>query len=165
MASKVNFTNNTAELEAFIPKSRILKEIGGEEEWEMKYIEPVIGENDLMKDVETKNKIQAERDAIAVEFEKATIAWIENKASDEVRKKREDLRISLENNYWKLDPYIRARSFYDRAGLIQPEGKIEFYPTAAKETAVPKTAVVETKEVAAAPPAVAPQETTSDDID
>lgn len=152
-------------MEAFIPKSRILKELGGEEDWELKYIEPVIGENDLMKDVETKNKIQSERDAIAVEFEKATIAWIENKASDEVRKKREDLRISLENNYWKLDPYIRARSFYDRAGLIQPEGKIQFYPTAAKDSAVPVATVAETKEVAAVPAAVATKETSADDID
>ncbi|KFY75744.1 hypothetical protein V499_04300 [Pseudogymnoascus sp. VKM F-103] len=165
VASKVNFTNSTADMEAFIPKSRILKELGGEEDWELKYIEPVIGENDLMKDVETKNKIQSERDAIAVEFEKATIAWIENKASDEVRKKREDLRISLENNYWKLDPYIRARSFYDRAGLIQPEGKIQFYPTAAKDSAVPVATVAETKEVAAVPAAVATKETSADDID
>ena len=169
MASKVNFTNSTADMEAFVEKSRILKEIGGDEDWELKYIEPVIGENDLMKDVETKKKIQSERDAIGTEFEKATIAWIENKASDDVRKKRQDLKISLEQNYWKLDPYIRARSYYDRAGLIQPGGKIDFYPTAAKATTVPETKVPETIKAVAAPPAAAPKnapvETTPDDID
>ncbi|KFY49862.1 hypothetical protein V496_09744 [Pseudogymnoascus sp. VKM F-4515 (FW-2607)] len=172
VASKVNFTNNTADLEAFIEKSRILKELGGDEDWEMKYIEPVIGENDLMKDVETKTKIQSERDALGKEFEKATIAWIENKTSEAIKKKREELRISLQQNYWKLDPYIRARSYYDRTGLIQPGGKIQFYPTTAKEAAVPETTVAPTTEVAAAPPAAAPAapkkipvETSSDDID
>ncbi|KFZ22654.1 hypothetical protein V502_02856 [Pseudogymnoascus sp. VKM F-4520 (FW-2644)] len=170
VANKVNFTNNTADMEAFIEKSRIIKEIGGEEDWEMKYIEPVIGENDLMKDVETKNKIQSERDAIAGEFEKATIAWIEDRASKkDLRKKREDLTVTLTENYWKLDPYIRARSYYDRAGLIQPGGNIQFYPTAAKETTVPETKVPAATEVAAGPPAAASKdayvETTSDDID
>lgn len=159
-------------MEAFIEKSRILKEIGGDEDWELKYIEPVIGENDLMKDVETKTKIQSERDALGKEFEKATIAWIENKTSEDIKKKREELRTSLEQNYWKLDPYIRARSYYDRAGLIQPGGKIQFYPTTAKEAGVPETTVAATTEVAAAPPAAAPAapkkapvETNSDDID
>ncbi|OBT68959.1 hypothetical protein VE03_01262 [Pseudogymnoascus sp. 23342-1-I1] len=170
VASKVNFTNSTADMEAFVEKSRILKEIGGDEDWELKYIEPVIGENDLMKDVETKNKIQSEREALGKEFEKTTIAWIENKTSEDIKKKREELRTSLEQNYWKLDPYIRARSYYDRAGLIQPGGKIQFYPTTAKEAAVPEAKVAETTEVAAAPPAaVAPKnipvETSSDDID
>lgn len=169
MANKVNFTNSTADMEAFIEKSRILKELGGDEDWKLNYLEPVIGENDLMKDVETKNKIQSERDAIANEFEKATIEWIENRASGDVRKRREDLRSSLRENYWKLDPYIRARSFYDRAGLIQPGGHIQFYPTAANETAVPETTVPATTEVAAAAPAAAPKnahvETTSDDLD
>ncbi|KFY47285.1 hypothetical protein V495_02032 [Pseudogymnoascus sp. VKM F-4514 (FW-929)] len=165
VANKVNFTNNTADMEAFIEKSRILKELGGDEDWELKYLEPVIGENDLMKDVETKNKIQSERDAIANEFEKATIEWIENRTGEDVRKRREELRKSLGANYWKLDPYIRARSFYDRAGLIQPGGNIQFYPSAAKETTAPAT----TTEAAAATPAAAPKvahaETTSDDLD
>lgn len=169
VANKVNFTNNTADMEAFIEKSRIIKEIGGEEDWEMKYIEPVIGENDLMKDVETKNKIQSERDAIAGEFEKATIAWIEDRASKDLRRKREDLTVTLTENYWKLDPYIRARSYYDRAGLIKPGGNIQFYPTAAKETTVPEAKVPAATEVAAAPPAAASKdahvETTPDDID
>ncbi|KFY24655.1 hypothetical protein V493_05130 [Pseudogymnoascus sp. VKM F-4281 (FW-2241)] len=169
VASKVNFTNTTEDMEAFIEKSRIIKEVGGDEDWEMKYIEPVIGENDLMKDVETKKKIQSERDAIAGDFEKATIAWIEDRASKDVRKKREDLTATLVENYWKLDPYIRARSYYDRAGLIQPEGNIQFYPTVAKESAVPKTTVAETAEVAAPPPAAASKdahvETSSNDID
>lgn len=169
MANKVNFTNNTADMEAFIEKSRILKELGGDEDWELKYLEPVIGENDLMKDVETKNKIQSERDAIANEFEKATIEWIENRTSEDVRKRREELRKSLGANYWKLDPYIRARSFYDRAGLIQPGGNIQFYPTAAKETTVPATTTEAPAATPAAAPAAAPKvahaETTSDDLD
>ncbi|KFY17875.1 hypothetical protein V492_00335 [Pseudogymnoascus sp. VKM F-4246] len=169
VASKVNFTNSTADMEAFIEKSKIIKELGGDEDWELKYLEPVIGENDLMKDVETKNKIQSERDALGKEFEKATIAWIENKASEDARKRRVDLGASLEQNYWKLDPYIRARSFYDRAGMIQPGGKVQFYPDATKEATAPKAVVPETSEVAAAPPAAASKaatvETTSNDID
>ena len=36
----------------------------------------------------------------------------------------------LAENYWKLDPYIRARSLYDRSGVLGAAGKLEFYPSA-----------------------------------
>lgn len=152
-------------MEAFIEISRIPRDVGGDEDWELQYIEPVIGENVLMKDVETKKKIQSERDRIADEYEKATIAWIEDSASEDARKKRSDLRTSLKENYWKLDPYIRSRSYYDRAGIIPPGGNIQFYPSLDKSSTA-----LETTKVATAPPPVtaskdAHVETSSDDID
>lgn len=36
-------------------------------------------------------------------------------------------------NYWKLDPFIRAKSLLDRIGVIQDGGKIVFYPNEAGE--------------------------------
>jgi hypothetical protein len=39
----------------------------------------------------------------------------------------------LREQYWVLDPYIRARSLYDRLNIIQGGGKIEFYPESEKK--------------------------------
>lgn len=132
VASKVQFTNNDAELEAFVPRSRIITELGGEEDWAFKYIEPVPGENDKMKDVETRDRLVKERSLIVDNFEKGTLDWIHGEGDSEaVKRKRNEIANTLKEDYWKLDPYIRARSYYDRAGLINPGGKIQFYPAAA----------------------------------
>lgn len=164
VANKVHFTNNVDEMETFIEKSRIPKDLGGEEDWELKFMEPVIGENDRMKDVGAKQKIQSERDEIVDEFEKTTITWIENSTNEELKKKRYDLRLSLMQNYWKLDPYVRSRSYYDRIGLIQPGGHLQFYPTSEKADPVPEATLVP----AAVPAAVSNGhnvETSADDVD
>ena len=34
--------------------------------------------------------------------------------------KRHELAIKLVDAYWKMDPYVRARSFYDKLGLVSP---------------------------------------------
>jgi CRAL/TRIO domain len=52
VASKIHFTRSVADLEQFIPKSQIVKELEGDDQWEYKYVEPVPGENDIMKDTE-----------------------------------------------------------------------------------------------------------------
>jgi len=65
VASKIHFTRSVEELEEFIPRSQILKELGGDEDWEYNYIEPVEGEDDLLNDTTRLEKLQAERDDIA----------------------------------------------------------------------------------------------------
>jgi CRAL/TRIO domain len=138
VASKVHFTNNVEEMEEFVPKSQIPKDLGGDENWSYHYVEPTANENETMKDTETRDKLLAERQNIAKEYEKATLEWIDHSSpseASEIKSTRHKLAAVLKEDYWKLDPYIRARSLYDRIGMIQPGGKICFYPIS--ETAIP----------------------------
>jgi hypothetical protein len=140
VASKVHFTNNVEEMEEFVPRSHILKDLGGDENWSYHYVEPAPNENETMKDTETRDKLLAERQNIVKEYEKATVEWIDHSTPSEAletKATRHKLADVLKEDYWKLDPYIRARSLYDRIGMIQPGGKICFYPTSQAATVVP----------------------------
>ncbi|KAM0324532.1 hypothetical protein ACHAQA_007917 [Verticillium albo-atrum] len=151
VASKVHFTNNMKEMQEFIEPSRITKELEGQEDWEYKYVEPVPGENDRMKDTATRDKLLEGRELLIQEWEATTLRWIVTGGSAEgaaVQAEREELAGKLRADYWAVDPYLRARSLYDRIGVIQDGGKINFYPTAAPP-----------------PPAAAPVETSADDVD
>jgi len=131
VASKVNFTNSATDLEEFIARDHILKELGGEEDWTYQYIEPVVGENSKMADTETKERLLNERQKLVDKYEQATLDWIENSNAptvSDVKTERNRLANELREDYWRLDPYVRARTVYDRMGMIQEGGKIQFYP-------------------------------------
>ncbi|GAD93034.1 CRAL/TRIO domain protein [Paecilomyces variotii No. 5] len=134
VAAKVNFTNSVQDLEQFIPRDRIIKELGGDEDWEYKYIEPVAGENDRMKDTATRDKLIAKRQELADEVQAATLSWVAagkagNKDLENAEKaKRDSLIHRLREEYWELDPYVRARTVMDRAGNLIEGGKVQFYP-------------------------------------
>lgn len=133
VAAKVHFTNGRSGLEEFIAPSQIPKELDGDENWEYKYIEPVENENAAMNDTATRDKILGERHALVKEFEEATKAWLREGVSasgEQARETRDSIAIQMKDNYWKLDPYIRARSLYDRQGVIGVNGAINFYPYA-----------------------------------
>jgi hypothetical protein len=118
-------------MEEFVPRNHIPKDFGGDENWTYQYIEPVAGENELMNDTATRDKLLAEREKIVRAYEEATLDWIGHSNGAEasaIKEKRHNLAASLKDDYWKLDPYVRARSMHDRVGMIQPGGKIEFYP-------------------------------------
>jgi hypothetical protein len=117
-------------------------DLGGDENWSYHYVEPAANENEVMKDTETRDKLLAGRENIAKDYEKATIEWIDHSApseATEIKANRHKLAADLKEDYWKLDPYIRARSLYDRIGMIQPGGKTCFYPTV-QPTTVASTA-------------------------
>lgn len=38
-------------------------------------------------------------------------------------------------NYWGLDKYLRAKTYYDRVGMLSKNGTVNFYPTAEKKEA------------------------------
>ena len=125
MASKVHFTKNVEELEAFVERSHILKELGGDDNWTYEYVEPRPGENDQMNDSATRGRLLDERAVNVKDFENLTQEWIE--APRVVEQKRNELAERLRSGYWQLDPYIRARSLYDRTGVIQEGGRIQHY--------------------------------------
>lgn len=126
VAAKVHFTSNFTELTEFVDKSRAMKELEGEEDWEYKYVEPREGENDRMKDTAKKEEILKDREVLVKEYENSTLRWIEG--DKDQSEKRKDIAAGLARNYWQLDPYVRARTLYDRLGVLGPEGKLDFYP-------------------------------------
>ncbi|EXJ60368.1 hypothetical protein A1O7_04520 [Cladophialophora yegresii CBS 114405] len=145
VAGKVHFTSNVDDLEKFIPRSRIIKELDGDENWEYKYIEPVPGENDTMKEEEPRKAVEAERDAEVREYQRMTFEWISKgtgREAEKLKEERHTLARKLNDNYWKLDKYVRARTYYDRTGMIGPDGTINFYPPTASagSSNVPKIA-------------------------
>ena len=119
------------ELEQFVPRSHISKDLGGDEDWTYEYLEPQPGEDSRLHDDTTKDRLLHEREKVVKEFEKATSAWIVGTRSEETRSsigdRRDDLATSLRDGYWQLDPYLRARTVYDRAGVIKPGGQLDFY--------------------------------------
>ncbi|KAF4622678.1 hypothetical protein G7Y89_g14351 [Cudoniella acicularis] len=137
VASKVQFTNNIQEMEQYVPSNHIIKELDGAEDWAYRYIEPVPGENDAMKDTDTRDKLLREREVSVQDYEKATLEWIHATTTDlsSIKETRNSVANALRDGYWVLDPYVRARSYYDRVGMISAGGKPRFYPEPTPTTA------------------------------
>ncbi|KAK3290761.1 CRAL-TRIO domain-containing protein [Chaetomium fimeti] len=156
VANKVHFTNNAKEMEEFIPLKHIPKDLEGEEDWTYQYAEPAEGENAPLADAATRDRLLAAREALYKEYEAAVLEWIASGADQakaaEIKTRRNAIAARLREDYWNVDPYVRARSYYDRIGVLLPGGKLDWYPE-------PK---------AAAAPAAAPApavETADDDVD
>lgn len=145
VASKVHFISGAKELEKLIPGEHIIKELGGQEDWEYKYIEPIPGENDRLKDTETRHKLLTERMNLGDDLYKATAEWISGNKSDDLLNRRKEIVVKLRDNYWEVDPYIRARSLMDRTGVIQEGGKIDFYPSTKAPSKVNEKAEIVTE--------------------
>lgn len=154
VASKVHFTNNVDDLQEFIPRSQIISELGGDEKWEYKYIEPVPGENAAMEDMTKRKDLMAQRQKQVEEYEHKTFEWLQGK---DTRSDRDAISKALAENYWQLDPHIRARHLLDRTGVIQPGGALDYYPSEASKK-IPTKAPPTTN----GPPAVA---ASADDVD
>jgi hypothetical protein len=132
VAAKVNFTRSLEDLEEFIPRDRISKELGGNEDWSYSYVEPSPDENSRMSDEAAQHTLLADREEIIKEFETITMKWISPSTGiaekADILAKRNGLAEQLRENYWQLDPYIRARTIYDRIGVLNDGGEIKFYP-------------------------------------
>lgn len=106
----------------------------------------------------------AARARLYKEYEEATLQWIQNPEGEkaaEIKTRRESIAARLREDYWNIDPYLRARSYYDRIGVLQPGGGLNWYPEGKAEGANGAAA-------AAAPPAAASApavETSADDVD
>lgn len=149
IAAKVQFTSSADDLTKFIDRSKLPKGVGGDENWEYKYIEPKEGENDRMEDTTTRDALLRERLQIGEEFLTATAEWNDAaKAKDKTKvqtaaSQRTFLAERLRVNHWKTDPYTRARLYLDRAGVIQEGGKVDFYPTEVTTNGTSKASAVE----------------------
>ena len=128
VAAKIHFTKDLKELEEYVPKKQIPKELGGDDPWEYTYVESRAEENALLKDKGTKNRLLDERAKVIKEYEVATQKWVHDSKQEGILKERAELTERLRQGYWELDPYVRARSLYDRTGIIQRGGHIDYYP-------------------------------------
>lgn len=139
VAAKVHFTKSVDDLEVFIPRAQIVRELGGDEEWAYRYVEPVEGEDGMMEHVAARQSLEGERSKDVQGFQEKTFAWLAGASNDsavlELGKERDELAKRLNQNYWMLDPYIRARSLYDRQGVIGRGGAVDFYPEQRKSRA------------------------------
>ena len=132
VAGKVHFTNDLKELEEYIEPSNIMKELGGPDQWGYNYLEPQLDENKVMQHNETRQQLQAQRQELAKKYEEVVLEWIGEgtstegggKAADELWKRRDEIALQLRDNYWMLDPYVRARSVYDRTGELKAPGEV-----------------------------------------
>ncbi|KAF4258783.1 hypothetical protein KXV68_005167 [Aspergillus fumigatus] len=149
MVTKIHFTKSVADLAQFIHPSQIVSELGGDEDWEYEYSQPEMDENGLMEDDEARNTLLSERQQISEEFLSLTSQWIEatrHNYPEEVamvQSRRFNVMEKLRVNYWKLDPFVRARNFLDRTGVIQEGGRIKHYPEAKPEVQIETAKVLE----------------------
>lgn len=145
VASKIHFAKTVDELELYVPRSRIMAELDGDEKWEYTYIEPVAGENKMMSEgAGKKEELETERRTDVRAFEKETIAWANASGGVDVGEGREGLKLKLRENYWRLDPFVRAKSHYDREGILGDGGKLDFYPGAVAATTTTSTTTTAT---------------------
>jgi hypothetical protein len=147
LVSKTHFTMNVNDLERFISRDQIPKELGGNENWEYRYVEPSLNEDEKLHDFSTRSTILADRLALAEQFQDATMTWLWTSSLRDwigtaaATCRRDELIEKLRLNYWRLDPYIRARTQLDRTGVIVSDGggPAHFYPSSQKPepTALP----------------------------
>lgn len=121
IASKINFTRKPADLVRFISEENLQTSFGGKDTWEYEYIEPVKGENAKLEDVGKRTQIQQQRNELIGKFELETAEWAclvaDSPAGKEKASRRTEVAHRLSRNYWQLDPYIRARTYYHRLGI------------------------------------------------
>ncbi|CAO3565328.1 unnamed protein product [Mortierella alpina] len=133
VASKIRFTRNDKELTDIIDADKLpVKYDGGKDQYTYKYIPVAAGENDRMKDTETKERLLEEWKAIMWKFEALTREWIACKKPETVNPRSEEVieeeRLNVTKDlrvaYFKLDPYIRARNLYHRSEhpVLQADG-------------------------------------------
>ncbi|CUS10391.1 unnamed protein product [Tuber aestivum] len=137
VASKIHFTKTTEDMEAFIPRENIPKELGGSEDWTYTYVEPIADENAPLEDGARRNALQSARGDQIRGYETATRAWITGgEAGENAAAERKAIAKKLATGYWEMDRYLRARTVYDRTGVLSPNGKVDFYDYRKKPGAV-----------------------------
>jgi len=126
--AKVQMTKTTEDLCIHIPPEHLARTLGGKNSWEWKYPPVVPGENKLLHDSATREKLQKERDLLCAEFEQVTRQWLQSQDTT-LAYRRETLAKKLRAQYFRLDPYIRGKGAYHRLGNIVGNGLVVFnYP-------------------------------------
>jgi len=115
----------------YVDLDRLPKEVDGKEDWEYRYFEPIEGENTRMADAVSRDRLLKARWRLIEQYEQATLNWVQSddaEAAANYKATRAATAEKLRVNYWELDPYLRARSLYDRLGMIRPGGVVDLFP-------------------------------------
>lgn len=141
LVSKVHFTKTLEDLERFIPRQNLPPDLGGiDDTYQYHYIEPDPHDRaeNLPLDTHspTRDFLLGQRQRIAEDLLEATRLWLQTVAMrDRIgtavqEDRRAELIEELRLNFWKVDPFIRARCQLDREGIIVSDGigTIDFYP-------------------------------------
>ncbi|KAJ3488821.1 hypothetical protein NLG97_g6125 [Lecanicillium saksenae] len=132
IADKVKFTKNRKDLFKYIDANQVLTEHGGQDNYKYEYEEPIMDENFKMQNTITRNYLLLERQMLVEQFEEVTKEWVMNaqgtQRADEVSNRRNQVCAELTANFWELDPYVRARSHYDRRGCLSGTGNLQYHP-------------------------------------
>lgn len=122
VASKVAFTNGKSGLSRYIAEDKLAKEYGGKVTTKYEYAEPVAGENDRLRMDEKRAELQSRRWELIGRFEELTREWMADGGDAGKAEEREVLVRELQAGYWRLDPYVRARTHYHRTGAADGLG-------------------------------------------
>lgn len=134
VAIKINFTKTKSDLLKFVHEENLQSLYGGKDDWQYKYIEPQHGENEAHNSPEHEEKLSEEREELVRQFEQLTLDWTatthQSKECNEKETERQAAAHKLQENYWRLDPYIRAKTYYHRAGTLDGNtGRVDFKAT------------------------------------
>src|SRR6266513_230036 len=103
VADKIHFTRTLEDLEEFIPRSRILKELGGDDDFVYRYVEQEPDDNIKQQDRVKRDALMTARSRHVEEFQDATfILDMHRRPSDDehtlARKHREQLASQLRDS-------------------------------------------------------------------
>lgn len=125
VASKIRFTKGSKDLLKFIDPQFIPAKLGGKDTYKPEYIVPTPENCGKTPKDEKFRELITERNQLVMTFIEATIKWVlskDSKESAEYERVRSQLQIDISRNYLKIDPYIRTKSCYERAGQIKVNG-------------------------------------------
>ncbi|EEB06186.1 sec14 cytosolic factor family protein [Schizosaccharomyces japonicus yFS275] len=124
IAKKIIFTQNVKQLSEYISMDVIPEDIGGKNPHPYHYVEPDEHENDLLAPTNEERLLALKRnDELFTKWEELALQWSKlpdnDTENDNVRSACDAAGIEFAKDYWKLDRYTRARTVYDRLGLIK----------------------------------------------
>ncbi|RKP34094.1 CRAL-TRIO domain-containing protein [Dimargaris cristalligena] len=143
VASKINFVNNKKQFTEFIDPEHLVDWLGGSSKFKYEYVGPAVDENHRIQDAAGRQALLDQRSALANELEAATREWIklceakdaeavdvpkDNAEVKAIQDKRQKVVEEMRDVCQKLDPFIRARTFYHRIGVIEGHGQIDWDP-------------------------------------
>ncbi|RKP25075.1 CRAL-TRIO domain-containing protein, partial [Syncephalis pseudoplumigaleata] len=148
VASKFHCARKLTELQEFIAPENLPPRLSGTDDYEYYYPPPRAEDDVRLQDVEGREAHQATFTAISDRFVEATRKWIdavrrssssnddgsgsgsgsggEDAEAIEAFKARDPIAAEMSVAYFKLDPYIRARTFYHRLGVLGEDGSCDW---------------------------------------
>lgn len=114
VASKILFIKDKEELFKYIHPDCLPKRLGGNDDYEYKYLPPGPDEDSKLLDTEERERLMKEVKQAQEQFEQQTRLWKGRDVDLERERLAEELRI----RWHKVDDYLRARTIYHRLGII-----------------------------------------------